>query len=101
LLLIGFREDKSSRWSAPSAFHLSFLLPLRSAGIFAVELPRDGVVNDSNLFNTSAMSVESFFSHFGNEFEWGFVGSTRFGSSGSGLMLIAFNYEILIVDKEF
>jgi hypothetical protein len=66
-------EGKSSRWSAPSALHLSFLLLLRSAGIFAVELPRDGVVNESNLFNISAMSVEKFFSQFGNEFKWGFV----------------------------
>lgn len=40
-----------------SIFHLSFLLLLKSAGILVDEPPpRDGLVNDSDLFNKSVRS---------------------------------------------
>lgn len=48
----------SNRFNGFSTFHLSFLLLPGSAGIFADELIRDGVVNDSNLFNISIMNVK-------------------------------------------
>lgn len=48
----------SSRFNGFSTFHLSFLLLPSSAGIFADELPRDGFVNDSNLFNKSIMNAK-------------------------------------------
>lgn len=48
----------SNRFNGFSTFHLSFLLLLSSAGIFVDELPRDVVVNDSNLFNNSIINVK-------------------------------------------
>ena len=48
----------SSRDNGFSTFHLSFLLLLSSAGILAYVLVRDGLANDSNLFNKSIMSDE-------------------------------------------
>lgn len=46
----------SNRVNGFSSFHLSFLLLLNSAGIFVDILPRDGFVNDSNLFDKSIMN---------------------------------------------
>lgn len=43
-----------------STFHLSFLLLLKSAGIFVDELPRDGFANDSDLFNKSIINAKIY-----------------------------------------
>lgn len=50
----------SSHFNGFSTFHLSFLLLLSSAGIFADELPRGVTVNASILFINSVINVKVY-----------------------------------------